>query len=572
MLSTFFNVQTPDQSGTGAFAGTTLNWPFLIIVIPLAYLLVLLLPSTIAFAGESPSFRTINDGNNANPSRSTADHRKFDELKGPFTLNEISSACLECHNEAAVQLHATTHWTWDVKNGSPDRSVGKKNVVNNFLISLKSNYEGCTSCHISFDWVDADFDFTDESQVDCMICHDTTGQYALEKFHVDGAKCYVCHDEKLKDSELEPVDLAEIAQQVGPTNRKACGSCHFYGGASDGAKHGDLDSSLAEPNKAVDVHMDTEGLNFSCATCHRTGQHIVTGSRYVQRPSDQEGIDVLQGGHGTCPSCHGLAPMKDHKLNEHTDKIACQTCHIPTFAKGGVATKMKWDWSTAGKRGRRGKPIITRDDNERIIYSSQKGDTTWGENIEPTYIWFNGTVDYTLPEDKIDPSEIVPINLYSGDADDPASRIFPVKIASSVQPYDTENLTLALPRLVGRKKDAYWNGYKWDKALKSGMKMAGVPFSGEYDFVETRMVWPINHMVAPVEESLTCEDCHSRNGRLSELKGIYIPGRDLNPLLELAGMGLLGMAILGVLIHSCLRFVFYLRRNRSSADSRRTSS
>lgn len=558
-----------------SLSGTAHLWKSITDRLHLTYLLSLLLFScitstaTLATAGENASFKTIDNGDNKNPSRSTADHRKFKQLQGPFDIDEITRACLECHNEASVQLHATTHWKWEVFNESSGQLLGKKNVANNFLISLRSNYEGCTSCHISFDWVNDKFDFTSEEQVDCMICHDTTGTYALEKFHQDGAKCYVCHDEKLKDSKLEPVDLAEVAQQVGPTSRKSCGSCHFYGGAADGAKHGDLDSSLAVPDKAMDVHMDADGLNFTCATCHRTGQHVVTGSRYVQRPSDLEGIDVLHGGHGTCPSCHGLAPMKDPKLNEHVDKVACQTCHIPKFARGGIATRMNWDWSTAGKRGRRGKPIIKRDDQDRIIYSSQKGDITWGENVIPDYIWFNGKVSYTLPGDKIDPATTVPINTYTGSASDPASRIFPVKIATGMQPYDTENLTLAMPRLIGRKKDAYWTGYNWDKALKSGMKMVGLPFSGKFDFVKTEMLWPINHMVAPVEDSLACVDCHSRNGRMADIKGVYIPGRDLNPIVEIAGLGLLGAALIGVFIHSFLRVVFHIMRTRAAKTSRR---
>jgi hypothetical protein len=41
-------------------------------------------------------------------------------------------------------------------------------------------------------------------------------------------------------------------------------------------------------------------------------------------------------------------------LNRHTSKLACQTCHIPEFARGGIATKMSWDWSTAGQRDANG--------------------------------------------------------------------------------------------------------------------------------------------------------------------------------------------------------------------------
>ncbi len=37
--------------------------------------------------------------------------------------------------------------------------------------------------------------------------------------------------------------------------RQNCGACHFNGGGGDGVKHGDLDTSLTKPNKALDVHM-----------------------------------------------------------------------------------------------------------------------------------------------------------------------------------------------------------------------------------------------------------------------------------------------------------------------------
>ena len=42
------------------------------------------------------------------------------------------------------------------------------------------------------------------------------------------------------------------------------------------------------------------------------------------------------------------------------------------------------------------------------------------------------------------------------------------------------------------------------------MASIDLPYSGKYNFVETEMYWPINHMVAPVEKSLKCTDCHTR--------------------------------------------------------------
>ena len=52
---------------------------------------------------------------------------------------------------------------------------------------------------------------------------------------------------------------------------------------------------------------------------------------------------------------------------------------------------------------------------------------------------------------------------------------------------------------------------------------------GEFDFVETTYVFPITHMVAPKEKSLSCTECHSKtDSRLANLKGFYMPGRDGN--------------------------------------------
>jgi hypothetical protein len=46
------------------------------------------------------------------------------------------------------------------------------------------------------------------------------------------------------------------------------------------------------------------------------------------------------------------------------------------------------------------------------------------------------------------------------------------------------------------------------------MEYVGQEFSGEYDWVETEMFWIQNHMVAPKENALACEACHSGEGRL----------------------------------------------------------
>ena len=62
---------------------------------------------------------------------STADHSKFEELNREFTkAEEVTKACLKCHNKAGKQFQNTIHWKWEVDCNN--RKLGKKHVINNF--------------------------------------------------------------------------------------------------------------------------------------------------------------------------------------------------------------------------------------------------------------------------------------------------------------------------------------------------------------------------------------------------------------------------------------------------------
>jgi hypothetical protein len=69
-------------------------------------------------------------------------------MTGPFeTGSEVTRACLECHPDAASQVMATTHWTWeskpyDVPGRDEPVTVGKKNQLNNFCLGIQSNWPG----------------------------------------------------------------------------------------------------------------------------------------------------------------------------------------------------------------------------------------------------------------------------------------------------------------------------------------------------------------------------------------------------------------------------------------------
>jgi len=492
----------------------------------------------------------------------TADHSKFKELQREFSSGpDLTKACLSCHTEAAGQIHRTKHWKWEYKNPETNQLLGKKHVINNFCISIASNEASCNTCHVGYGWKDASFDFKSQENVDCVVCHDTTGNYKKP--------AGMAGNVVTKDMEFPPgsgkivkgIDLTKIAQKVGKSSRDTCGACHFFGGGGDGVKHGDLDSSMAAPDKALDVHMDAAGLDFTCATCHKTSSHDVAGSRYTPTAKDAKGAHLRgasdNGNPATCVSCHGTGPhKKDALLNRHTAKLACQTCHIPEFARGGIATKMSWDWSTAGQRDAKGEHIVRKDAKGHITYESRKGDFVLGENVKPTYVWFNGQVNYTLKTDKLDTSaDVTRINWLGGSPTDGKSMIWPIKRFGGKQPYDTVNMTLLTPHTAGNDDTGYWKNLEWNKAIEAGVQVSGVPYSGKFGFVKTQMDWPITHMVAPKEKALDCVQCHAKDGRLAGLPGIYMPGASANPLISKLGWGLVLLTLLGVTGHGLMRVV-----------------
>ncbi|ACL02789.1 OhcA (octaheme, c-type cytochrome) [Desulfatibacillum aliphaticivorans] len=498
--------------------------------------------------GPKPPFGNPNSANN------TADHSKFEVLQKEFKSGpEVTKACLSCHNEAAEQFQKTIHWKWLCPAAKPEAKLGKAGyVVNNFCININSNEPRCTSCHAGYGYKDKNFDFSVQENVDCLVCHEQTGTY--KKFP-PGAGYVVKEPTMFGGKEWLPPDFAKVAQSVALPTRKNCGTCHFYGGGGEGVKHGDLDASLYKPKWDLDVHMNVDGENFTCTRCHTTVQHAVAGRCYKSTPlTDRRSLldsDLIH--RITCYSCHSEKPHKtDAKLNDHTDKVSCQACHIPEFAREH-STKMSWDWSTAGKKNAKGKPLVIEKDG-RHSYNGMKGDFVWKKNVVPEYKWFNGKLTYLTLTDKIDPAQQpIEINKAHGSYDDPDARIFPFKVHKGKQPFDKVNNTFVVPHLFGKDKNAYWKGYNWANAIQTGMDYTGLPYSGEFDFISTEYMYQTTHMVAPKEKALSCDACHAPQGRLAKLTGFYLPGRDANGFADYVGWLIVVASLLGVLFHGLVR-------------------
>ena len=427
------------------------------------------------------------------------DHSKI--VKGPFkTGPDVTKACLQCHQQQAQDFMKTVHWTWSSRQKTADGEVtlGKINAVNNFCIALPSNEPRCTSCHAGYGWKDASFDFAKSENVDCLVCHDTTGTYRKYPTAA-GHPAYEDKEWPMNSGKKWPaVDLEKVAKRVGRPSRQTCGACHFFGGGGDHVKHGDLDSSLIKPKRTMDVHMGVDGANMACVDCHQGSKHVIPGKALS--------VSVSRGGTTLdCTTCHAGTPHQNATLNRHTEKVACQTCHIPTFSRM-LPTKVWWDWSSAGQNR---KPV--KDEYGLATFDKMKGDFKWAKNVTPSYLWFGGTVDRVLMGEKIDPGKVVHLNHPRGERDKGA-RITPFKVMKGKQPYDAGNNVMAVPHLFG--KGGFWKTYDWGSAIAGGMKAAGLQYSGKYGWVETDMYWKVNHMVVPKEQALKCNDCHGAGGRM----------------------------------------------------------
>lgn len=425
--------------------------------------------------------------------KNVPDHTKLVRLPENPSPQQVTAECLRCHRKAGEDMLSSSHWLWkgpspNTANHRRDIQHGKaKTVFNNYCISLVSNEPRCTSCHAGYGWKDDSFDFKNMNNIDCLVCHDTTGTYKK--------------DPPKAGMPASSVDLVKVATHVGHTSRQTCGTCHFSGGGGDAVKHADLSEYLLKPSRNCDVHMG--GYDFNCVECHRTRNHKISGT--------SSSIPVVEG-HSSCNSCHTDKPhyrneMLSHHLNSHCDTLACNTCHSPVYAKC-KPTKTWWDWSKAGDKNRQPK----KDKYGMPDYDKNKGEFLWNESPKPDYAWYNGYFNRTFIGERVNLDDpVIYITEPVGSIKDPTAKISPFKIMKGIQPFDAENRYVITPHLYPTGPDdatAFWKHYDWEKAMKEGMAKAGTPYSGKVAWKETWMYWGVEHEVMPASMALSCVQCH----------------------------------------------------------------
>ncbi len=514
---------------------------FVVLVLP-----VLVIYLTVHFGLKREAPEPIEYTNKAEQIISV-NHSEFEILQQEFTdPRDVTAACLSCHNKRDDELMQSSHWRWERTAHIPGRGevkIGKMNIINNFCTGAPGNNGSCMRCHIGYGWEDKSFDFEDPNNIDCLVCHDNTDTYFKQK-----GKAGWPATEETANAEYAVPDYNYISQNVGLPDRDNCGICHFYGGGGNNVKHGDLEEAMFNGDRELDVHMGIDGKDMTCIDCHTTENHNIKGRAYSVSAENTNRI--------SCEQCHTDSPHNDRIIDYHSHKVACQTCHIPVYAKK-AATSLWWDWSLAGEIDENGNGYKEYDADHNYSYLSIKGRFVFDNMVTPEYYWFNGTVDHNLIGDTITEFP-VQINTLFGEYMDSTAKIWPVKVHRGRQPFDAVNKELLSVNLWGAEKGdgAFWNDLDWDVAIQQGMDYWERDYSGEYSFVETEAYWPLNHQVSTKEKVLSCEDCHSRTeSRIASLNDFYLPGRDYDKAVDYSGFALIFISLFGIGVHTILRIV-----------------
>jgi len=443
----------------------------------------------------------------------------------PYEGDNLNTVCVGCHTDEAADLLETGHWQWEGTatniEGHEGHTHGKTDLLNNFCIAIPSNEGRCTQCHIGVGWVDDSFDFDDATAIDCIVCHDTTGLYAKHPTMGGGGGKPV----KNIPSEwpggstlLTPAEWDQIGSNVGDPGRANCGFCHYKAGGGNNVKHGDLAVNLNNTTREYDVHMGTDGADYSCQTCHEADAEHGIGGMPIHH--------VTEGNMQQCEDCHSGTNAPDHSamngtLAMHVDLLACQVCHVPAIGRH-TKTKIWWDWSEANQQG----PDTILDADGYPIYDRKKGEFIWEWDVRPALRRFDGKWNrrmigendtWTNPGGMLQdegPDNGLFVHAEPSATWTGAAKIYPFKRMRGVQPVDMDNQRVLVPHLFGTAGGAspYWGNWDWDAALADGATYTGQPYSGTPGFLETVMYMAVNHEVAPKEMALgyenCCADCH----------------------------------------------------------------
>lgn len=408
--------------------------------------------------------------------------------------------CVSCHRVEASDMFASTHYQWQgdplYMTNQDQPTQGKiSGAVNTYCGNVSGNWNGCSSCHVGRGLLPEET--LSESQlenIDCLLCH----QKEYKRIKVAGVM--------VPDTAKMAISMDRAVQTVHLPERANCLGCHAKAGGGDAVKRGDL--ALATVNttdRNYDVHMATTGANLACQNCHVTENHHVAGKGSDLRPTD---LDVQVD----CSNCHGSKPHSNSDINQHTATVACQTCHIPVYAKNAndteadEATELNRSWQAGTEHTAPPlHPVLTK-----------------ANNVIPKYkFWNRFSTNYLLGDvAKVDPETgAYATSRPQGNVND--GKLYPFKYKTSDYPLRSNS-----QELIALDTSVFFATADGDAAAKSGLVNMGYSADDAYEWVLTDTYQLLNHQVSPKGQALQCADCHLKTTRI-DLQGSlgYAPVR-----------------------------------------------
>ena len=209
-------------------------------------------------------------------------HRPRRLVKGPFkTGPDVTQGLPGVPRRPGRRLHEDRPLDLVLprrRSAGRSEAFGKINSVNNFCIALPSNEPRCTSCHAGYGWKDATFDFTKAENVDCLVCHDTTGTY--RKFPTGaGHPAYEDDGVPAGSGKTWPaVDLEKVGQERRPNQPQHLRRLPLLRRRRRRRQaRGPRQLASSSPTREQDVHMAVDGANMTCTSCHRSSATLIPG-------------------------------------------------------------------------------------------------------------------------------------------------------------------------------------------------------------------------------------------------------------------------------------------------------
>ncbi|MBS3908898.1 MAG: alpha-2-macroglobulin [Actinobacteria bacterium] len=416
--------------------------------------------------------------------------------------SDYPTNCLSCHRAKFDEMYQAVHYQWsgnapDMLN-QPTVKQGKyMNAVNSYCINILGNWQICGKCHAGRGAEPVATTSPTDTQlknIDCLMCHNEA--YALDR-------------DRLSDGSMGPkttdtATLNSYVRNIHKPTKTNCLKCHAFAGGGDSVKRGDITWAHRNTGDSVfDVHMSTGRGKLTCQACHKFVNHKVTG-----KGSDLRATDYAAEVKCSNSTCHSTKESSTGHttaaVNKHIARVACQTCHIPIYAKdasdstANEATEIHRSWK---------EPSVS-------TAAPYHPPSTKANNLIPKYKFWDrksycGLIYDVLTMDAT--SMAFPTSYPNGAVNGPlGTKLYAFKYKTAEQPMrDANKVLIALDTkyYMLTTPDAV-------EATKRGLVNMGYSSTDAFSWVKTDTYQMLNHEVPTKDKVLACGTCHENTTQM----------------------------------------------------------